>query len=80
MNSVWVAFRYRDYRKDNDAQILGVYRKHETARTALRNFVGEFIDNDWENNDVFEGEDFINVGDDNDCEVFCIENVPMIED
>lgn len=79
MNSVWVVYRYRDYRKENDAEILGVYRKEETARKAWRQFVEEYIEGDWEGNTVFEEKNFINVGDD-DCDIFCIEKKEMIED
>lgn len=80
MTSVFVVFSWRDYRKENDAEILGVYRKRETARRALRTFAEKFA-TDYKRT-IEEGPDFFNVHDNggNDYQVFELKEQVVIED
>lgn len=78
MASVFVVFSWRDYRKENDADILGVYRKRETAERALQAFVQEFATK-YER--TIEGEkDTFSVHDGNDYQIFELKEQVVIEE
>jgi len=74
--SVYVIFTWRDYRKENGAEILGVYRQEDQARQALSQFATEFFES---NGGTFEkGQDFVNVINGSDCQVYEITKMPII--
>lgn len=42
MDIVYVAYMWRDYRKENEAEVLGVYKLEETAVIKLRQFAERY--------------------------------------
>ena len=77
MASVYVVYTWRDYRKENDADILGVYTDYERSKADLRTFAEEFAkDHDGELEQFEDGYNVIQGGP--DYQVFEVKEMPLI--
>lgn len=78
MQKVYVVFMWTDCRKENEAEILGVYLSKEKATRELRKFVDEHIGDDRYN--IEEGKNFFNVISGDDYHVFEMQEMTVTED
>lgn len=77
MSTVYVVFTWKDYRKKNKAKILGVYRNQNTAIQNFQQFAEEFANDS--GGDIEKGENYYNIINGQDYQVFEIKMMPLIE-
>lgn len=85
MEVIYVCYRYRDYRKENDASIIGVYKTLDSASSSLCASVLNYCkENDFPEDQVEYEKDscgnlYCTIEQGSDCEIFCLEKKTVLD-
>ena len=76
---VYVVYRYRDYRKENDAEIIAVCKSQDNALKMMKEAIEKFTE-DWDDDDGIEWfNNGANVMSGSDCNVFIIDKKNLLD-
>jgi hypothetical protein len=74
MEKVYVVYRYRDYRKENDAEVFAVCKTKANSLKIMKEKIESFADN---NSEIEWFEDGANVINGSDCNVFVTQELAL---